>query len=192
MSIFRFSAKFRFFFFLLSAFLKMIFRVFWKITTTTKNCFRLPTLPLSTVRRASVNTSVTSWFAGMHFFRFRSKCRISTRHSKSDARGHAACRHTACTASTRRRGGRWFIELQHLHPLLFHPHHFTHAHVHTQTHTHTHTHTHTYTHTHALSLSLSLSLTYTDIQGCQLLRFRGSMLRSLLACYTRTKNAMVT
>ena len=74
------------------------------------------------------------------------KCRISTPHSKSDARDHAACWRTACAASARR-GGWWFIELQHLHPLLFHPHHFT--------------HTHTHTHTHTLSLSLSLSLTHT-------------------------------
>ena len=37
--------------------------------------------------------SVTSWFAGMRFFRFRSKFEsayLHSRHSKSDAHGHAA------------------------------------------------------------------------------------------------------
>ena len=72
------------------------------------------------------------------------------------------------------------IELQHLHPLSFHRHHFSLSH----------------THTHTLSLSLSLSLTHTHththIQGCQLIRFRCSMLWSVLACYTRAKNATVT
>ena len=139
MSVFRFSAEFRFFFFLLSAFLKMIFRVFEK-SHKKIFFFRLPTPPLSTVRRASVNSR---WRHGLPVCASSvsgrsSKVPISTRHSKSDAHGHAACWRTACAASTRRRGGWWFIELQHLHPLLFHPHHFTH------------------THTHSLSLSLSL------------------------------------
>ena len=43
-----------------------------------------------------------------------------------------------------------------------------------------------------LSLSLSLTHTNTPIQGCQLQRFRRSMPRSVLACYTHAKNATVT
>ena len=73
----------------------------------------------------------------MRFFRFRSMfesavsplgCRISTQHSKSDARRHGAC---------------WCTELQCLRSHPFHPHHFTlslslslslsHAHTHTLT-----------------------------------------------------------
>ena len=120
----------------------------------------LPTPPLSTVRRASVNSR---WRHGLPVCASSvsgqsSKVPISTRHSKSDAHGHAACWHTACAASTRRRGGWWFIELQHLHLLLFHPHHFTHTHTHSLSHTHTH---------------------------CQLLRFRRTVSPCVL--YSRQK-----
>ena len=48
-------------FFWLSAFLKMIFRFFWKIANK-KIFFRVPTLPLSTDRRASVNSQ---WRLGL-------------------------------------------------------------------------------------------------------------------------------
>ena len=54
--------------------------------------------------------SVTSWFAGRRFFRFRSKFESTDLHSHSkseysDARSHAACWCTAWTAWTRERGG---------------------------------------------------------------------------------------
>ena len=75
--------------------------------------------------------SVTFWFAGLRFFRFRSMlesavsalgCRISAQRSKSDARRHAVCWRTAFA------------------PLPFHPHHFTHTHTHTYSLSHIHIH----------------------------------------------------
>ena len=72
MSIFRFSAEFRFFF-LLSAFLKIIFRFFGKI----------PTLPLLGEFK-KLRPSLASSFASTRFFRFGSKyenavCPLDTR-----------------------------------------------------------------------------------------------------------------
>ena len=147
MSIFRFSAEFRFFF-LLSTFLKMIFRFFWKIQKIF--FFRLPIPPLYTVRRASVNSR---WRLGLPVC----ASSVSGRCSKVPYL-HSA----AWAASTRRRGGWWFsgrmedgleviarvlpIELQHLHPPPppFNPHHFTHTHTHTLSLSLTHTHTPTF------------------------------------------------
>ena len=159
MSIFRFSAEFRFFFFFTFRFFKNDFPRFLKNHTPQKLFFRLPTPPLSTVRRALVNSR---WRHGLPVCASSvsgrsSKVPISTGHSKSDAHGHAVCWRTACAALTRRRGGWWFIELQHLHPLLFHPHHFT--------------HTHTLSLPLPLSLSLSLSLSVClslSLSHCQL------------------------
>ena len=59
-------------FFSLSAFLKMIFRFFWTITNKQKmfSCTDTATIDCS---KSFGKQSVTSWFAGMRFFRFRSK-----------------------------------------------------------------------------------------------------------------------
>ena len=99
--------------------------------------------------------SVTSRFAGMRFFCFRSifegaKVRLGTQNLTP-----AAMLPVGVQRELPRRGGGEGdveviarvlpIELQHLHPLPFQPHLFT----------HTYTHIHTHTHTHTLSLSLS-------------------------------------
>ena len=105
-SAFRRNSAFLFFFFLLSAFLKLIFRVFLK--NRTKKIFFF----FFVYRHRQFEEP------DMRFFRFRSMfesvsplgCRISIRHLKSDARRHAAC---------------WRTELQCLRSLPFHPHHFT-------------------------------------------------------------------
>ena len=105
MSIFRFSAEFRFFFFLLSAFLKMIFRFFWKIAQQFFFFLFTDTATIDSSKSFG-KQSVTSWFAGMRFFRFRSMFEsavspLSTPCSKSDAHSHVACWCTAWAASTR-------------------------------------------------------------------------------------------
>ena len=147
MSIFRFSAEFHFVF-SLSTFLKMIFRFFGKIakkkTKTKKKCSCTDTTTID-CSKSFGKQSVTSWFAGMRFFHFRSKFESTNLHSHSeseysDARSHAACWCTAWTSWTWERGGWWFsggmedglkviarilpVELKHLHP-AFSSHHFT-------------------------------------------------------------------
>ena len=77
MSIFFFSAEFRFFF-LLSAFLEIIFRFFGKIRRK-----KIPTLPLLGEFK-KLRPSLASSFACTRFFRFRSKyenavCPLDTR-----------------------------------------------------------------------------------------------------------------
>ena len=147
-----------------------------------KFCFRLPTLPLSTVRRASVNSR---WRLGLRYALLPfpvdvRKCRISTLNSSLEIWRPQQCCVLAYSVGCFDEGGgggrggegRWFcggiedglevnawvlpIEIQHLHPLPFHPHHFTHT-LSLLSLSLLHTHTHTHTH--------------TDIQGCQLLRF---------------------
>ena len=166
MSIFRFSAEFRFFFFF------FYFPLFLK---NRQNCFfvSLPTPPLSTVRRASVKSR---WRLGLPVCAFPFPVEVRGRSSKRRIYTPAAMLRVGVHPwLPRRRGGegdglvagwrtgsKWdggrarsdrksfahrtpaFAEL---HPLPFHPHHFT--------------HTHTHTHTHSLSLSLSLSLIHT-------------------------------
>ena len=165
MSIFRFSAEFRFFFFSLSAFLKMIFRFFLKITNK-KFFSRVPTPPLSVVQRASVNSQ---WRLGLRVCSSSVSGRSSKalyRHSALKIWRPQPCCMLAYSVDCLDEGeGRVIIELKHLHPPPFPL---------SSLYTHTHTHTH------------------TDIQVCQLLRFRGSMPRSVLACYTHAKNATVT
>ena len=165
-----------FFFFFTFRFFQNYFPRFLK--NRQKKFFSLPTPPLSGVRIASVNSR---WRLGLPvcaFFRFRSKFESAA--SPLSGRSHAACWRIAWAASTGVKEGWWFsggmedgleviarvlpFELQHMHPLPFHPYH-------------------TYTHTHTLSLSL------TDIQGCQLPRFRPS---GQFACYTCAKNITVT
>ena len=143
MSIFRFSAEFRFFF-LTFRFFENDFPLFLKNQKKKRSFFRLPTPPLSTVRRASVNSR---WRHGLPVCASSVSGRSSKvpyLHSAFEIwRSRPCCVLAYSLRCLRRRGGWWFIELQHLHPLLFHPHHFTH------------------THTHTLSLSLSLSLSHT-------------------------------
>ena len=161
MSIFRFSAEFRLFF-LLSAFLKMIFRFFWKIK---KNffLFRLPIPPLHTIRRALVNSR---WRLGLPVWAssISGQClKVPYLHSA-----------LMLAYSATRRGRWWFsggmedglevmarvlpIELQHLHPLPFHPHHFSLS----------LSHTHTHTHTHSGLPAATISLYHATISPCML------------------------
>ena len=164
-------------FFFFSTFFKKFFLFFLKIAKKTKK-FSLLTLPLSSIRIASVNSQ---WRLGLPvcaFFHFRSKFESAA--SPLSGRSHTACWRIVWAASTRGKGGWWFsggmedgleviarvlpFELQHMHP--FHPHH---------------------THTH--SLSLSHTHTHTDIQGCQLPRFQCC---GQFACYTCAKDITVT
>ena len=167
-------------FFLLSAFLKFTFRFFWKIAKIFFFYFITDTTTID-CSKSFGKESETSWFAVVRFsisgWSTRSKFKAPYLH----ARSHAACWRTAMAASTKGRGGWWFsggmedgleVIARVLHPLPFRPHHFT--------------------HTHTLSLSLSHTHTHTHFQVCQLLRFRRSMLWSVLACYTRAKNATIT
>ena len=177
MSIFRFSAEFRFFF-LLSAFLKIIFRFFLESRRQKKKKRKekksqSPTPPLSGEFKglATVGRVHRAPVRGCSLFRFLVKVRkrgISTRHSKSDTRYRAPPRRRKVRVVVRWRddGGarndrNWAgqctltIEVQHLHPPPFPPPLLSrinlHRHVHTRSHTHTLTHTHrvnTHTHTH--------------------------------------------
>ena len=153
-----------FFFFLLSAFFKIIFLFFffWKIAPKKKKSFSLPTPPLSSVRMASVNNQ---WRLGLPVsvsgFQSKFESVLSPLSGRNlDARSHAACWRIVWAASTRVKGGWWFsgdgleviarvlpFELQQLHPLPFHPHHFTHTH--TLSLSLSYTHTHTLTHWHS-------------------------------------------
>ena len=172
MSIFRFSAEFLFFF-LLSAFLKMIFRVFWKIAK--KNFFfRLPTPPLSTVRRASVNSR---WRHGLPVCASSVSGRSSKvryLHSTFEIWCSRPCYVLAYSVRclNEEEGRVMVYRTPAFAPPPFPP-------------------SPLYTHTLSLSLSLSLSLCLS-LSHCQLLRFRHSMVGSVLVCYTRAKYATVT
>ena len=92
MSIFRFSAEFRFFFFYFPLFWKWFSAFFEKLQTKKKIFFSFADTATIDYSKSFGKQSVTSWFAGMRFFRFRSMlasavsplgCRISTRHSRN-------------------------------------------------------------------------------------------------------------
>ena len=95
MSIFRFSAEFRFYF-LLSAFLEIIFRFFWKSCWQQKKKKKKLVSDADTVGRVQ-RVPLSGEFkelryAGARFFQFWVKVwndGIFTRHSKSDTRNHA-------------------------------------------------------------------------------------------------------
>ena len=172
MSIFRFSVEFRFYF-LLSAFLKIIFRLFFKSRRRPKKKKkrgRSPMPPISgefkelatvgRVQRASVHRC--------SLFPFLVKVRkhgISTWHLKSDTPNHAPPRRLKeregrVVVKWRDGGGarsdhHWAshctltIELQHLHPLPF-PLLFSPASLYTHRDTRAHVRAHTHAHTHTI------------------------------------------
>ena len=151
MSIFRFSAEFRFFF-LLSAFLKMIFRVFWKIAKKKKKKKKISFADTATIdySKSFGKQSVTSWFAGMRFFRFRSKF--------ESAVSPLGIRNLTLTVMLRvgvqralpqRGGGGEGGGVMVYRTPAFAPPPFLPSSLYTRIHTHTRTHTHT----HSLSLS---------------------------------------
>ena len=174
MSIFRFSAEFRFFFF--------YFPLFWKSFSAS---FFLCCRQKNTKKSQSPTPPLSGEFKGLaivgrvhrapvrrcSLFRFLVKVRkrgISTRHSKSDTRKRTPPRRRKVRGVVRWQDGggarndrNWAgqctltIELQHLQPPPFPTPLVScinlHRHVHTRSHTHTHTHTQwiqTHTHTH--------------------------------------------
>ena len=183
MSIFRFSAEFRFFFFDFPLFWKWFSAFFFEKSPPPPPPKFFFSFAETTTIDSSKNfgkQSVTSWFAGMRFFRFRSNFEsaespLSLR--KSDARSHVACWRTAWTASTRGRGGWWFSGgmegglVVYATP-AFAPPPFPPSSL--------------YTHSLSLSLSLSLSQTHTHSFGAT------SCFDFAMAFYTRAKNATVT
>ena len=173
MSIFFFSAEFHFYF-LLSAFLKIIFPLFWKVADQKiKN--KKPVADVAAVgrvQRASVS--------GCSLFPFLVKVPKhghSALYSKSDTRNHAQPRgregEGGCEVVGWRIGGarewsqlRQSVYFDHQTPafaLLSLPPPLSPITLHTQRHARTHTHTHTVVSSHLKSLSLSLSLAHTEI-----------------------------
>ena len=138
----------------------MIFRFFFWKTANKKIFFRVLTLPLSMVRRASVDSQ---WRLGLPVC----ASSVSGRNSKAPYL-HTALKiwrpQPCCVGVQHGLPGRGRGEGDHQTQAFAPPSFPLSSH---------HTHTH------------------TDIQGCQLLRFRRSMPRSVLACYTHTKNATV-
>ena len=175
MSVFRFSAEFRFFFFLLSAFLKMIFRFFLKIAK--KKGFFSFTNTATKLIDCSKNfskQSVTFWFAVC-------ASSVSGRCSKvpylhSGAVSPLGTQNLTLT-------GTLHVGVQCLRPSLS-----TLITLLSLSLSHTHICT---LYSFCLSLSLSHTRTHTDIQDCQLLRFRHSMLWSVLSLHAILSPKMI-
>ena len=172
-------------FFLLSTFLKMIFRFFFIKSPTKKKKKKAGFwhCKVGRVQRAVVNSLGFCFLSKFE----RTVSLLGTRNLTPTAMLRVMWRKTVRYSAGRgggqvvgwRRGSKWSqlsqsctltIQLQHLHPLPFplpsHPDHFTHTHTHTHTHSHTpHTewnfHTLRLTSRVCLSLSLSLSHTHT-------------------------------
>ena len=181
MSIFRFSAEFRFCFFVF-----LTFRIFEKdfslfFLNRQKECFFLFTdTPTVDCSKSFGKQSVTYWFAGMHF-RFRSKFESTVSPLGTRNLTPAAMVRVGVQRGLPRRGGMggggglvagWRTarsdrkSFAHRTPAFaphpFNPHHFTHMHACT----HERIHSLTLSLTHTLSLSLIFRATNRYDSGC--------------------------
>ena len=203
MSIFRFSAEFRFFFFYFPLFKKLLSAFFEKSPPPPPNFYFSFTDTATIDCSKSFGKQSTSWFAGMRF----SVSGWSTRSKFGASKFENSCDHfepvlhptTKPSPSPPSRGGSQgctplYANTQHgcrCGETVLCPSNSSICTPSLSTLITSHTHTHTHTHTLSLPLIHTHTHTHTDIQGCQLLRFR-PMLWSVLACYTHAKNATVT